>query len=63
MVPFFVALPQLAIILPKKDSESPNEYCINELSLDEMKYYNKQILVNSKNLILNNSQMDINELM
>lgn len=63
MVPFFVALPQLAIILPKKDRESPNEYCINELSLEDMKYYNKQILTNSKNLVLNNCQIDIYELM
>ena len=53
----------LTVILPKKDSGSPNEYCVNELDLNEMKYYNKQILVNSKNLILNNSQIDINELM
>ena len=61
-VPFFVALPQLAIIFPKKDGESPNEYCINELSLDEIGYYNKQIFTNSKNLILNNYRIDINEL-
>ena len=61
-VPFFVARPQLAIVFPKKNSESPNEYCINVLSLDEMKNYNQQIFINAKNLVLNNCQIDINEL-
>lgn len=62
-IPFFVALPQLAIIFPKRDSKAPITCYVKELSLAEMKYYNKLIFTNSKNLVLNNCKIDINELM
>lgn len=61
-IAFFVALPQMAIIFPKKNIESPNDYYIKKLSLDDMKFYNKQIFDNAKSLILNNCQIDIKKL-
>lgn len=58
--PFFVALPNLAIVLTKKDPDSPQRYYILELSQLEVDEYNKAIYNNAVNLILNNKTFDVN---
>lgn len=56
--PFFVALPQLAIILARKDPNAPNAYAIRELTESELAECNSQIYFHANTLVLNNAPFD-----
>lgn len=57
--PFFVTLPNLAIVLAKKDPEMPRSYYIHKLSEAEVDEYNKEIFNNTVKLVLNNNTFDV----
>ena len=59
--PFFVALPQLAIVLIQKDPHVPNSYFIRELTESELVEYNTQVFNFADNLVLNNTQFDVRQ--
>ena len=56
--PFFVALPQLALILTRKNPDAPNAYFIRKLTEIEIAEYNLQIFNHASTLVLNSSQFD-----
>ena len=56
--PFFVALPQLALVLTRKDPDAPGSYIIRELTEIELAEYNLQIFNHASTLVLNSSQFD-----
>ncbi len=49
--PILVALPGLVISLARRNSESPNEYRIYEMSPDDVDYYNRVIFENGNEII------------
>lgn len=59
--PFFVALPQLALIVVKKNPEAPYSYTVRELTESEVAEYNTQIFNHAETLVLNNAQFDITQ--
>lgn len=58
----FVALPNLVIILQKKNPDNPKSYIVHKLSPEEVCDYNKVIFDNASNLVLSNMIFDIDNL-